>query len=379
MSTASTVEAPLPGTIPEYWQAFSRDYADARLRFITQAQSVGASVHSYTHPDRTTPDGQPLRIDVARLGPADATRTLLLISGTHGLEGAAGSAAQIGWLATGSARALPADTNVVLIHAINPYGWSHQTRTTENNVDLNRNFVDHSKPYPPNDAYDLLHPHLVPAQWTQAGLAAATAAVDAFRKEHGADATFNATASGQYKYPQGLVYGGEQREWSNLTLETILREHLAQSQKVALIDWHTGIGEYGEPFFLCFNEEGSEEQQQAASWWGKERVLDQRPHGLARPNYQGLVFRGVEQFLPGRQVAGAVVEFGTRGRQVGEALRLDQWLRFKSSQAADATRDDILRHDLIDAFVPYASGWRQSVLSHGIHITEQALQGLASW
>jgi hypothetical protein len=363
----------------EHWQAFSRDYADGRARFTAQAKAAGALLQRYTHPDKQTPDGQPLSIDVARLGPADATRTLLLISGTHGLEGAAGSAAQIGWLATQSAASLPADTNVVLIHAINPYGWSHETRTTENNVDLNRNFIDHSKPYPPNDAYDILHPHLLPAQWTEAGLAGVKQAVDAFRDEHGADATFNATASGQYRHPQGLVFGGAQREWSNLTLEIILREHLPHAEKVALIDWHTGIGEYGEPFFLCFNAEDSEEQQQAAGWWGRERVLDQRPHCLARPDYQGLVFRGVEHFLPGRKIAGAVVEFGTRGRHVGEALRLDQWLRFKAADQADATRDHILRHDLIDAFVPYASVWRQSVLRHGIHITDQALQGLAAW
>lgn len=367
----------------EHWQAFSRDYADGRARFTAQAKAVGATLQRYTHPEHQTPDSQPLSVDVAILGPANATRTLLLISGTHGLEGNAGSAAQIGWLATQGSTPLPPDTNAVLIHAINPYGWSHSTRTTENNVDLNRNFIDHNQPYPPNPAYDSLHPQLLPQQWTQAGLEGVKQAVDAFREAHGADATFNATASGQYRHPQGLVYGGQQREWSNLTLEAILREHLVHSQKVALIDWHTGIGEYGEPFFLCFNGDGSEEQRQAASWWGAERVLDQRPHGLARPNYQGLVFRGVEQFLPGRQIAGAVVEFGTRGRQVGEALRLDQWLRFKANDPAinppDATRDHILRHDLIDAFVPYSSGWRQSVLRHGIHITDQALQGLAAW
>ncbi|WP_233236536.1 M14 family metallopeptidase [Bordetella sp. LUAb4] len=363
----------------ESWQAFAVDYADGRARFIAHAKAAGAELRSYTHPTHTASDGGALSVEVARLGPAGASRTLLLLSGTHGLEGAAGSAAQLAWLATPAAAALPPDTNVLLVHAINPYGWAYQTRTTENNVDLNRNFVDHDKPYPANEAYDELHPHLIPSAWTEAGQESVKQAIEAYRALHGDDAVFNATASGQYRHAQGLVYGGQQREWSNLTLERILHDHLSQTRKVAFIDWHTGIGEYGEPFFLCFNADGSEEQEQAARWWGRDRVLGQRPHGLARPNYQGLVFRGVEAFLPGREVAGAVVEFGTRGLHMREALRLDQWLRFHAPREPDAARDQQLRADLIDAFVPYSGIWRRAVIRHGIAITDQALQGLAAW
>ncbi|OZI30187.1 deacylase [Bordetella genomosp. 10] len=363
----------------ESWQAFAVDYADGRARFVAQARAAGAALHRYAHPDHKAPDGAELSVDVARLGPADASRTLLLLSGTHGLEGAAGSAAQLAWLATPAAASLPPDTNAVLVHAINPYGWAHQTRTTENNVDLNRNFVDHARPYPANAAYDELHPHLIPDAWTEAGQAAVKEALEAFRARHGDDAAFNALASGQYRHPQGLVYGGRQREWSNLTLERILQDHLGHAEKVAFIDWHTGIGEYGEPFFLCFNADGSEEQAQAVRWWGRDRVLGQRPHGLARPDYQGLVFRGVEAFLPGRKVAGAVIEFGTRGLHMREALRLDQWLRFRAGRDPDDLRDRQLRADLIDAFVPYSGIWRRAVIRHGIAITDQALQGLAAW
>lgn len=363
----------------EHWQAFALDYGDARARFAAQAEAAGAEVYRYAHPTLDGPDGHALSIDVAHIGPARASRTLLVLSGTHGLEGSAGSAAQRAWLASPSARELPPDTNVLLVHALNPYGYAYQSRTTENNVDLNRNFVDHSKPYPENAAYDSLHAHLIPADWTEAALADGKRAVEAFRAHHGDDAVFNATASGQYRHPDGLVFGGNKREWSNLTLERILAEHLADSERVALIDWHTGIGEYGDAFFLCFNADDSEEQQQAAQWWGAERVLGQRPHGLARPNYQGLVFRGVEAFLPGRKVAGAVVEFGTRGLHMREALKLDQWLRFRAAQRPDAARDALLRADLIDAFVPVSGVWRRSVLRHGIDITAQALQGLGAW
>ncbi|VVE03653.1 deacylase [Pandoraea horticolens] len=362
---------------PTWWQAFGVDYADARQRFRAAADRAGASLGTYVHPDAKAPDGSELSIDVARLGPAHAPHQLLAISGTHGLEGGAGSAVQTAWLAH-AAKTLPADVAVTFVHALNPYGFAHATRTTEHNVDLNRNFIDHDRAHPVNVHYASLHDHLIPAEWTTDGLAQSALAIDAFRREHGPDALFNTLASGQYTHADGLIYGGRAREWSNVTLQTIVERDLSQAQRIGLIDWHTGIGEYGEPFFLCFNAEASYAQREAARWWGAQRVLDQRPHGLRRPDYQGLVFRGVEQFAQGRPVIGAVVEFGTRGSNASIANRLDQWLRSRAKAHPDAVRDRQLRADVLDAFVPISSVWRNSVLTHGLQITAQALQGLAT-
>jgi hypothetical protein len=363
----------------DYWHCFAADYAAARTRFRDAARLARAKFATYTHPHAKGPDGLELSVDVARVGPVTARRQLLAISGTHGLEGAAGSAVQVAWLSV-AARALPDDTAVVLVHGLNPYGFAHGTRTTEHNVDLNRNFTDHEIPsYPANPQYAQLHPHLIPDQWDEETLAVSARAIDRFRDAHGPDALFNVLASGQYTHPEGLLYGGSAREWSNLTLQTIVHEHLAHAQRIGFIDWHTGIGEYGEPFFLCFNETGSAEHDEASRWWGRDRIQDQRPHGLARPDYQGLVFRGVEQFLNGRPMVGAVVEFGTRGRDTVLANRLDQWLRFKAPKHADEERDAMLRADVIDAFVPVSSIWRRSIIGHGVQITRQAIEGLATW
>lgn len=236
------------------------------------------------HAALSTPDGQTLSIDVARLGPAGARKSLLVISGTHGLEGAAGSAAQVSWLQATADQTLPDGVNVLLIHALNPYGYAYATRTTEHNVDLNRNFVDHGVVYPDNPYYAQLHPHLILEQWTANALSSSANAIEAFRGIHGADVLFNTTASGQYTHADGVSYGGSQAEWSNVMLQDILAEHLAHTRQVALIDWHTGIGEYGEPFFLCFNDDASEEQHQAIRWRGdKVRHTSSRPRRQWRP------------------------------------------------------------------------------------------------
>jgi hypothetical protein len=58
---------------------------------------------------------------------------------------------------------------VLYVHALNPYGFSHIRRATHENVDLNRNFHDFSKPLPVNEAYRELHPLLLPDQWPPVG------------------------------------------------------------------------------------------------------------------------------------------------------------------------------------------------------------------
>ncbi len=95
-------------------------------------------------------------------------------------------------------------------------------------------------------------------QWTDADNARADAAMASFTEKHGRDALFDTLARGQYRHQDGLMYGGADREWSNRTLETIVTDTLGGAEKVAFIDWHTGIGDYGKPFFLCFNEPASD-------------------------------------------------------------------------------------------------------------------------
>ena len=50
-----------------------------------------------------------------------------------------------------------------MVHAINPHGFAWSRRVTEDNVDLNRNFVDHAQPYPSNPGYEELRAAICPA------------------------------------------------------------------------------------------------------------------------------------------------------------------------------------------------------------------------
>jgi hypothetical protein len=362
----------------EYFDCYASSYSRARAKFLRTAQAAKGEIKSFIHPEKKTPDGEPLAIDVACFGDRKAARQALFVSGTHGQEGFSGSAVQIGWMQSGGPSTLPKDVGVVLVHGLNPYGFAHFTRTTENNVDLNRNFIDRDAGAAPENAhYESLHGELMIRDWTDAENARVDKAMAAFTDKHGRDALFDTLARGQYRHQDGLMFGGKDREWSNKTLEAIVKEFLTGAEKVAFIDWHTGIGDYGKPFFLCFNDAGSELFRRACDWWGKENVDGVRPHGMERPNYTGLVFNGVQRFLGNRQMCGAVIEFGTRGLGMRRVLRLDQWLRRQDGLDPDVRAG--LQADMMDAFCPFDGQWRKDTLESGLTLTSQALKGLAAW
>ena len=60
----------------------------------------------------------------------------------HGVEALFGSAVQLAFMEQADGRlAASGGSGVVLIHAINPFGFAWRRRFNENNVDLNRNFL----------------------------------------------------------------------------------------------------------------------------------------------------------------------------------------------------------------------------------------------
>ncbi|HEX6119257.1 MAG TPA: DUF2817 domain-containing protein, partial [Dongiaceae bacterium] len=192
-------------------QHFRPTYAAAREAFRTAAAARNLNVASHRNAVKGAA-GEDLATDVALLGPAEATRLMIVVSGTHGAEGFCGSGIQVAWLAAG--HPLPADSAILFVHALNPYGFSHVRRVTEDNVDLNRNFIDHGNAKPANPGYDELREFICPKEWTEDSERKNLAALRAHAAKHGSDALESAIASGQYVDPQGVFYGGTQPTWS---------------------------------------------------------------------------------------------------------------------------------------------------------------------
>lgn len=369
--------------MPDTGSDSAASYKDARDRFIDAAARCGASLRQYSHPSATDPAGEPLFVDVAMLGDVEASTALLMLSGTHGLEGPAGSAIQRTWMQHIAGAALPTGIKVVLVHALNPWGFAHGSRTTENNVDLNRNFLDFGQELPVNPDYGKLHDTICPATMDESTRVRIRASLEAFESQYGYRRLNDALGAGQYTFPTGMSFGGAGPEWSNRVLHEILATALAGTIRLGVIDWHTGRGSFGLPFFLCFSKVGSEAFDRAASWWGHD-ALTEKDHigeayeGLEPPPRHGLLFKGIERAMAPAEVVGAVVEIGTyEPRRVVAAEMIDRWLKFETDP--DDPAFDRHRREVAEAFFPQSPTWRGLMLQNAMPVIDAALAGLAEW
>lgn len=356
---------------------FSSTYSEARGKFLEAASAVGARMTHYEHSTQRGPDGEALYLDVAVLGKPDAPNVMVIGCGTHGIEGFSGSAAQTAWMKGGAAQRIPAGTAVILLHAHNPWGFAHRQRVTEDNVDLNRNFIDHSRPYPENSGYALLHAGISPASWDDEHVQGVFDALESFREKFGEQAFSDAYNGGQYTHPDGVFFGGQRVQWGNEAFRRAVREHAGHARCAAVIDLHTGIGPYLDHVFLCFHKPGSPAFERARAWWGERAVNRQGSTHKALAVYKGLLVDAFQAELETAQTTAVVIEFGTRSRADMQRANLSlRWLR--SHGAEDPIRAVQVRAEYLEAFYPSDSRWRNAVLDQSRVFLDQAVIGIAS-
>ena len=221
---------------------FSATYVEAREKFLAACSARSLSVQSHLNPNSKGQQGEDLYMDVARIGSSTASKILVISSATHGGEGFCGSGIQVGLLREDAFKDLPEDTAILLIHAINPYGFSHIRRVNEDNIDLNRNFIDFSEPLPDNAAYREVHDWIVPKDWDGPAKEVAEAAITTYIEERGMPTFQAAVTAGQHIQEDGLFYGGKKETWSNKTLRAVIKEHAGDAAHLAFLDIHTGLG-----------------------------------------------------------------------------------------------------------------------------------------
>ena len=352
-------------------QHFRTSYAAARQAFRDVATARGLGIVPHRNPAKGA-EGEELASDVTLIGPADAERLLICTSGTHGAEGFCGSGIQVSWLAAGGARQLPAKTAVLLIHATNPHGFSHVRRVNEDNVDLNRNFVDHAKPYPANPGYQALRSFICPKDWDAESLARSRKAFADYEAEHGHAALTDAIAAGQYGDPQGVFYGGTQPVWSNRNLRAILAPFNATVKLAAFVDLHTGLGPYG--FGEIMSNHGAKEPGHflMKEWWGSEATYFD--DGTSSSYLVlGDINIGVCQTLSNAKVAGITLEYGTIPKEeMLTAVRADNWLYVHGDVASKQGRE--IKAQIRAAFYQEHDDWKQMVAERGHYVIDRMLK-----
>ncbi|PWR19168.1 M14 family metallopeptidase [Zavarzinia compransoris] len=352
---------------------FSPDYATARNRLVAACAARQWTVESHRHPLRG-PDGGPIALDVVRVGPAGARRRLALFAGTHGVEGYFGSAVIHALIADGHLDSLPPEVAVVMVHGLNPWGFAWTRRVTEDNVDLNRNWIDFAAGRPPAGDYAAIAEALLPESLEPGVLAIADAQLRRFAREHGLGALQAAITRGQYDYPDGLYFGGFGPGWSRRRIAEIAAAHLAGADEVIAVDFHTGLGPYGTGELISIAAPGSPDFRRAEDLFGPG-VKSTLSGDSVSAHLSGSLDEGLAGLVAPCPLAFVALEVGTRdGQAVIAGLRDDNWLHLRGR--LDAPEAKAIRARLKDAFAPDEPEWQDRVLALGVACVTGALSRL---
>jgi len=354
---------------------FSEDYVTARDRFRQHVcdRQEDSRYKEFVYREKG-PSDEKLLTAIAWQGKADASKVLVIQSGTHGVEGFAGAAIQIDNLNYWQNRLLPDDMAILYIHAINPYGFAWLRRVNEAGIDLNRNFIDFSQTLPDNPGYRELATALLPEIETQ--WSTANEVMDTYRQQHGQLKFEEAVSGGQYEFANGLFYGGQSASQSRLYMEAIFDElELASRQQLAVIDVHTGLGPFAYGEIICDHPPGSKAVAWAKKVYG-ESVTEPALGTSSSVPKLGLIDYFWQQRLQDR-VCFITLEFGTYDvAQMFEVLRQDHllhrqpidWNNSHTRQVKQAMRRQ---------FYPATPDWQEMVILRGRQLIQQAIYGMS--
>jgi hypothetical protein len=269
---------------------------------------------------------------------------------------------------------LPPGFAALHIHAINPYGFAWLRRTNEDNIDLNRNWLDFDRPLPAAPLYDALAEDLCPVDWSPESQAATAGRIGAWIKVHGAALYQQAVSGGQWSHPQGLFYGGNAPCWSRRILTKILTNSLRNAARVCVIDYHTGLGPYGyaEPIIGLPRETAG--YRRTRDWIGAgARSLF--GDGSVSAEIKGEGMGVLPALLPHAVVDVLALECGIRPiAEVAQALRADAWLHAHGDLEAEEARP--IKAALRAAFHADEPLWQGMALGQGLAACRAAVRGM---
>jgi hypothetical protein len=349
-------------------ELFPANYASGRQRWLAE---LGGDRSCFSYPCRGLgPGGEALFTDTVWIGPEDAAKIVVLIGGTHGVEGFAGSAVEtdVLRLINGGQLVIPADTALLMIHALTPWGYAWLRRCDADGVDLNRNVVDFSRPLPENSGYEAIKPALSLADGQQRWRVFAE-----FEHLHGREALEKALSGGQYSDPSGPFYGGEAPAHGRLVVEELIRKHGLQHRDLAVIDVHTGLGSFGYGEIICDHQPDSPATQVARRWYGDSVTLPLLGTSSSVPKL-GLLDYAWHAVMNERSCY-ITLEFGTYPtRQLFEVLLRDHQLWAQAgNEPARREHSRLMRQH----FCPNDKAWKEMVLFRARQVISQALRGLS--
>jgi hypothetical protein len=313
-------------------------------------------------------NGKPLTTDIALIGAKGADTCIIVLSGVHGVEGAIGSSIQTRWLREGS---LTPGVAICLIHCVNPYGLAEFRRVNENNIDINRNFLDFPIPSQINNSHST-SPKLDQLKWSE--LISTEKAIEDIVKwvnQVGLAEAQSAITAGQYINPNQLFYGGNKASRSRLLIEQSFAALTRRFKRFIVLDIHSGLGAYGE--MKPIHEGGN-------TGFGNiifPNLLLAGAAGGLSSNLNGTLTGASPKMLRNLPTESFVLELGTYSPiTLFAAMQRELWAHLYST---DYSLKKQVRLELLEMFYPNDSTWRQQAEEQVLSSIEQAQYASIYW
>lgn len=241
---------------------------------------------------------------------------LVLSSGLHGIEGYVGSSIQR-WFMQKIKDSKKLNTDLLLVHALNPWGMKNKRRVNENNIDLNRNFQTtpdlHQQK---NNDYLKINDFLNPTDKLSLGaLHRLGFLFDSVRLilTYSIETLRRSILIGQYSEAKGLYFGGKESDALQTKIDMLFQKDLASYQTITWIDLHTGYGERAKLHLLA-NDSKSETGRKIQTLFPHNPIDFGDQKNFYKTNGDLLSYLLLKT-TPKQQVQGVVFEYGTMDSQ----------------------------------------------------------------
>ena len=377
----NAVRQPEPAESYAYSDSFCESYDQVRAHLRELADQLGVELSSYA-----INEADALYIDAFYLPSAgEKTNLIVLTTGVHGVEGYIGATMLDVFFGEVYPTVDTADTGVLVVANVNPYGMKYFRRYNENNVDLNRNFIldwdsfdlASNKEYPKVDTFLGPTGKIGNGFWHEVGFYLSlgkTAITD------GAGTISDALLTGQYEYPQGVYYGGNGDEASTVYLKDVFSQCLESGyENIVHIDLHSGYGpRYNMVIFNSLYETMNEAQSREAFGYDHIIAYDSESFYATTGDTTDFFYRLAEQKQAKAELFSTCFEFGT----VGDAF-FDTILSLKYTvdenrnhwyPTDNATSAQIVHENYMELFYPTETAWREKAVEDFMTATTGVLK-----
>ena len=353
-----------------YSDSFYDSYEEIRTHLQELTGELGVEISSYAVDEN---DG--LYIDSFYLpSTKEKTNLVVLTTGVHGMEGYIGATMLDVFFQEVYPTLDTANTGVLVVANVNPYGMKYFRRYNENNVDLNRNFIldwdnfdlSSNKEYPKVDTFLGPTGKIGNGLWHEVGfyLSLAKTAIT-----EGADTVSDALLTGQYEYPQGVYYGGNGDEASTVYLKDVFSQCLDSAyENIVHIDIHSGYGpRYNMVIFNSVYETMSEKESQEAFGYAHVIAYDSESFYATTGDTTDFFYRLAEQKQAQAELYSTCFEFGTIGDEFFDTILSLKYTIDENRNhwypTDNKLTEQIIHENYMELYYPTETAWREKTVA----------------